>query len=106
VIFYGDLLLQATALGFFLCVALWVIGLIQTWWGKLRLMYFGVLGAFGLGLLPVILLGLPRNAFGNGKSDWFEITLVAASGVVVAIGMLFLSALAHGIFLMRSASKI
>ena len=93
--------------GFVLSIGLWVIGLVQTWWGKFKLVYSAAAGAFVLGLLPAFALFLPNDAFVDGSGEWrMGTVLLIGIAVAVAFGMLFLAALAHGIFLLKSRKKI
>ena len=103
---YGDILLQASAWGFLLCVGLWVIGLVSTWWGKFKLVYFGPIAALFICLLALTAVFLPHEAFEEGRGEWlFGTTLLSGIAAAVALGMFFVSALAHGVFLLRNRQQ-
>jgi hypothetical protein len=101
-IHYGDLLLQVGKWGFILCVGLWIVGLIRTWWGSLRMAYLTPLVAIVMGALPSTAILLPNQAFEGGRGEWvMGASYLFGIVVLIVLGMLILTAIAHIIFLLR-----
>jgi hypothetical protein len=106
VIYYGDLVLEICKWGILLCIGLWVVGLVRTWWGDVRLAYFAPMPGIVLGAVPATAIFFPSDAFEYGRGEWLMgMPILFGAVVLLTLGMLFVSAVAHGVFLLRKRKQ-